>query len=239
MKNVLVPLAQRKNSPDAIGPMNYARETYLRKLNQHSLLPVFVSQVMSLNTIDRKFAAADGMLMMGGLDVASNRYTDDGSHKENEPAPARDGLELSLFQRAVAERKPVLGICRGCQIMAVGAGGSLYQHLPDHDLPEKHGESTDGEAYDHVVNINHKVRIKPETTLDSIIDKREFTVTSGHHQAVKDPGRNLVVAGKSPGGVIEAIEHEGGYFCIGLQSHPETQSDGPFNPVFSAFASAL
>jgi putative glutamine amidotransferase len=240
MKNVLIPLAQRKSSPDAVGPMNFARETYLRKLNQHNLMPVFVSQAMSMRTVDRKFAKADGLLMMGGRDIASNRYSNDKPHQSNKPAPERDGLELSLFQRTVAERIPVLGICRGCQVMAVAAGGSLHQHLPDHDLKETHGESVDGEQYDHVVNITHKVHITPETTLENIVGKREIEVTSGHHQAVKDPGHKLVVAGESASGVIEAIEHEeDDYFCIGLQSHPETQTNGPFEPVFSEFASAL
>jgi putative glutamine amidotransferase len=239
MKNVLVPLAQRKNSQDAIGPMNFARETYLQKLQDQNLLPIFVSHALSATAVDRKFAAADGLLMMGGLDVESNRYTNRPAHEETNPSPERDGLELSLFQRAVAERIPVLGICRGCQVMAVAAGGSLHQHLPDHGLQEKHGESVDGEAYDHVVNISHNVHIKSETKLKHIVGKGEVTVTSGHHQAVKDPGRKLVIAGESPSGVIEAIEHEDDYFCIGLQSHPETQFDGPFEPVFSAFASAL
>ncbi|PSO45062.1 MAG: peptidase C26 [Parcubacteria group bacterium SW_6_46_9] len=239
MRNVLVPLAQRKSSPDAVGPMNFARVTYLRKLNQHNLMPIFVSQAMSMQTVDRKFAKAHGMLMMGGRDIASNRYSNSKPHQENKPSPERDGFELSLFQRVEAQRIPVLGICRGCQVMAVAAGGSLHQHLPDHDLKETHGESVDGEQYDHVVNITHNVHIKPETTLETIVEKREIEVTSGHHQAVKDPGRKLVVAGESPSGVIEAIEHEDDYFCIGLQSHPETQVDGPFEPVFSAFASAL
>lgn len=236
MNQVLIPLAQRKQSEEAVGPMNFARETYIRKLQQYNLLPLFVSHAMNDAAVEALFTKADGLLLMGGLDVDSSRYTNQPAHEENKPSPVRDQLEISLLQKAYEKRVPVLGICRGCQVMAVAAGGQLHQHVPDLDVDETHGESVDGEAYNHVVNIEHPVRIKPGTKLEEIVGRHEITVNSGHHQAVKSPGENMQVAAESPAGITEAVEHkQDDYFCVGLQSHPEAQSDGPLEDVFAAF----
>lgn len=240
MNKVLIPLAQRKQSEEAVGPMNFARETYIRKLQQYNLLPLFVSHAMNDAAVEMLFDKADGLLLMGGLDVDSSQYTNQPAHEENEPSSVRDELEINLLQQAYEQQMPVLGICRGCQVMAVAAGGQLHQHVPDLGVDETHGESVDGEAYDHVVNIEHTVHIKPDTKLEDIVGQRKITVNSGHHQAVKSPGEGMQVAAESPAGITEAVEHRrDGYFCVGLQSHPEAQQNGPLEEVFRAFQEAV
>ncbi len=239
MRNVLVPLEKREQSPDTVGAKNYVRETYMKKLQTYDLLPVFVSHLMNERAIKEKFNQASGMLLMGGLDITPSWYTDQPGHEENTPSPVRDELELPLIKQAIKSRLPVLGICRGCQALAVAEGGSLYQHLPELVSEETHGKSVDGEGYSHVVNVEHEIHIKPDTQLADIIDKHKVVVNSGHHQAIKDPGNNFRIAAETPAGVVEAIEHEGGFFCIGLQSHPEAQQNGPLENVFRAFRAAV
>lgn len=239
MKKVLVPLEKREQSSDTVGAKNYVRETYMKKLQAYDLLPVFVSHLMSEAAIEEKFSQASGMLLMGGLDITSSWYTNGSAHEETTPSPIRDKLELPLVRRAIKNKLPTLGICRGCQALAVADGGSLYQHLPDLVPEEKHGESVDGEGYSHVVNVEHEIHIKPDTQLADIIDKHKVVVNSGHHQAIKDTGDNFCIAAETPAGVVEAIEHEDNFFCVGLQSHPEAQSDGPLEEVFKAFRLAV
>lgn len=239
MKSVLVPLEKREHSSEKVGAKNYVRETYMRKLQTYDLLPVFVSHLMSKDAIEEKFNQGSGMLLMGGLDITSSWYTDEPAHEETTPSPVRDELELPLVKRAIKKRLPVLGICRGCQALAVADGGSLYQHLPELVSEETHGKSVDGEGYSHVVNVEHEIHIKPDTQLANIIGEHKVVVNSGHHQAIKDPGSNFRVAAETPAGVVEAIEHKDDFFCLGLQSHPEAQQDGPLENVFASFRTAL
>lgn len=242
MNNVLIPLEYRENSADAVGPKHYARQTYLQKLRKYDLAPVFISSVMGESAVAQKFQQASGVLLMGGLDIHTKHYTEQSAHDENRfyRQSSRDKLELKLVRKAVGRNLPILGICRGCQLLAVASGGSLYQHLPEAVTDETHGESVDGEGYDHVLNVTHTVRIKEDTKLFDIIRQKEVTVNSGHHQAVRDPGDGMQISAVTEGGVVEAIENtKDNHFCIGLQSHPEAQDDGPLEKVFQSFRSAV
>jgi putative glutamine amidotransferase len=239
MKNVLIPLEKKEHSSVTVGAKNYIRETYMKKLQNYDLLPVFVSHVMSDAAVEQKFSQASGMLLMGGLDIDSSRYTDDPAHEKSKSSPVRDELEFPLIQRALDNNLPILGICRGCQALAVADGGSLYQHLPEMISEETHGKSVDGEGYGHIADVEHTIYVEPESRLEQIVGQREVVVNSGHHQAIKDPGDNFRITAETPAGVVEAIEHEGDFFCIGLQSHPEAQQDGPLEGVFQAFKAAV
>lgn len=236
--SVLIPLAEHTDKDNDIGALHYVRETYIRRLEAHDLTPIFVSHAMEEPTVSRLFAATSGLLITGGLDVDPKHYTQEDVHPESRPAGDRDWLELKLLRKAYERRRPVLGICRGCQMLAVTAGGRLNQHVPDH-TDEAHGKSTEGLAYDHVQDIEHEVLIAPDSRLADIVGRKRITVNSGHHQAVAEPGDSFRVAARSPAGVIEAIEHtDPDYFCVGLQSHPEAR-DGPLDAVFAAFREAV
>ncbi len=240
MQEVLVPLAHHRQNPDTIAPLHYARETYIKRLQEADLLPLFVSPVMKQRAVDKLFNQAKGLFLMGGLDISSEHYTDEPNHEENKVTPVRDEFELQLVDRAIDENMPVLGICRGCQLIAVATGGTLHQHVPDIFTDETHGKSVEGSNYDHVVDVRHPAYIKENTKLYSIVDEQNVTVTSGHHQAVDELGDSMRAAAVSPAGVTEAIEHtDEDYFCVGLQSHPEVHPDGPFDPVFTAFKEAV
>lgn len=234
MKKILVPLAVMKQSPDTIAPIHFARATYIEKIVKYNLTPVFVSHMMSKTMIDGLYRECSGALFMGGGDFDPAHY---GlvKHKETSVTePARDELEIYLLKKILQDKMPFLGICRGMQALVIASGGTLHQHIPDIVKEEKHNVK----SYDELVQLQHSVFIDKQSRLFEIVQKDQVMVNSGHHQSPNDVGKDLIVSGRSPGGIIESVEHKDrDYFCIGVQSHPEVVTDSFFEKVFECFSS--
>ncbi|MEV7328637.1 gamma-glutamyl-gamma-aminobutyrate hydrolase family protein [Micromonospora sp. NPDC093244] len=160
-------------------------------------------------------AVLDGLLLAGGADVGPGRYGQP-PHPRTEDRPDRDAGELALLAAALAVGLPVLGVCRGMQLLAVAYGGSLHQHLPDVVGHEEHRPAPG-------VYGAHPVRFA-EGSLAATVLAGVRRVNSYHHQAVADPGR-LTVTGWAADGVIEAVEDPGLPFVLGVQWHPENEPD--------------
>ena len=140
---------------------------------------------------------------------------------------------MKLFQKAAGKNIPVLGICRGSQIINVSYGGSLYQDINvQKDGTSGHMPNYNGAAYPH-----HKVQIKKDTLLYDILQTEEIPVNSYHHQAVKNVAEGFNVAAVSKDGTIEAIESVNHSFIIGVQWHPEILFER--YPVFLKIFKAL
>ena len=150
----------------------------------------------------------DGLVLTGGADIEPSRYgaEPDG---QGEYEPDRDEYEIALLGAALARDLPVVGICRGIQLLNVYAGGTLNQHVPSHA------------RYDVTPETRvHRVRVEPGTLLSEIYGQDWIEVNSLHHQAVAKVGHLTTVSGVADDGTIEAIElhnHE----AIGIQWHPE------------------
>ena len=154
----------------------------------------------------------DGLAMAGGADIDATRYGAEPHATADVPRETRDASELSLYRRARERDLPVLGICRGLQVMAVAHGGTLIQNLPDvSDLVhrERPGQF-----------VEHEAQFVPGTLAAEIYGTDPVVVNSSHHQAVDSPG-SLVVSGLAPDGTIEACEDPDAAFCLGVQWHPE------------------
>ena len=185
----------------------------------------------------------DGLVLQGGADVAPPTYGEAPLAPEWGGDPVRDRYEIDLFQAFVAAGKPVLGICRGCQLINVALGGTLYQDIPTQLTQAISHRDTD--LYERAL---HDVRLLPGSALARLYPGVERAmINSIHHQAVKDLGRDLVVeALGEPDGVIEAIRWQGASYVFGMQWHPEflalhthhpTQLDGdPIRHEFLASA---
>jgi putative glutamine amidotransferase len=238
MQKILVPLATMKEREDAVIPIHFVRETYVKKLAKYSLAPLFVSSASPREVADELYALSHGVLLMGGTDFDPRTYGETPHSETHVNEPARDELEIYLIQKAIADKKPILGICRGCQALAIAMGGSLHQHVPDVANGEVHNACT---AYDDLLKENkHSVRVTEGTKLRSLVEQSEVNVNSAHHQSVNNPGKNMTVSGVSPEGIVEAIEHtDPNYFCIGLQCHPEADPNDPFEKVFEKFRDAV
>jgi putative glutamine amidotransferase len=167
----------------------------------------------------------DGIIFTGGGDVDPANYGAE-PHPQTEVDTERDAAELMLMRAALAADLPVLGICRGHQVMAVATGGSLHQHLPDlvgHDRHRAHA-GTDPLAATAGDYGRHDVVIAADSRAQQLLG-RHATVNSFHHQAVADPGEFVATGWCPDDRVVEIIEHPGRTFALGVQWHPERTTD--------------
>jgi len=158
----------------------------------------------------------DGLILAGGVDVEPRRYAAHPHASVQEARPDRDAFELALAAVTRQLDTPVLGICRGMQVMAVAAGGTLDQHLPDLVGHEKHSPAPG-------VYGSHSVRTVEGTTVSALLG-REVVIPSYHHQSVSShPGYRP--AAWAPDGTLEAMEHPASRFRLAVQWHPEAGED--------------
>ena len=167
----------------------------------------------------------DGIVFSGGGDV-DPAYWGALQHPETAIDEARDTSELMLMKAAFAADLPTLGVCRGMQVMAVAAGGTLHQHLPDLIGHERHraASGTDPLAADASAYGRHDVVIRPGSRAHALLGAHA-TVNSFHHQAVDNPGEFTAVGWCPDDRVIEIIESDSLRFALGVQWHPERTAD--------------
>ncbi|MEV6851115.1 gamma-glutamyl-gamma-aminobutyrate hydrolase family protein [Actinoplanes sp. NPDC051411] len=177
----------------------------------------------------------DGIVFSGGGDI-DPAYWGAEPHPAIDVDVARDTAELMLMKAALAADLPMLGVCRGMQVMAVAAGGTLHQHLPDVVGHDRHRASsaTDPLAVDASAYGRHDVVTRAGSRAHALLGGR-LTVNSFHHQAVDDPGEFAAVGWCPDDQVIEIIEDPSRAFALGVQWHPERTAD---LRVFSALVEA-
>jgi len=164
----------------------------------------------------------DGLVLQGGADVSPQTYSETPTRPEWSGDRARDLYELELLHEFVEAGKPVLGVCRGCQLINVAFGGSLYQDVAT-NVPEALAHvHTDYDAH------RHAIEFPPGSSLGKMFPKAARpTVNSIHHQAVKELGRDVRIEAVSyPDGIVEAIRYDKADFVMGLQWHPEFHRAG-------------
>jgi len=162
----------------------------------------------------------DGILFAGGDDVDPSFYGETKRHENVRDHRPRDEFEFSLLQQALERRSPILGICRGVQMINVGFGGSLYQDMNEDAEPQLEHRQTDlGKSRQEPT---HSVLVTdPESALGAVV-QGSCRVNSLHHQAVKRLGRGLKVTARSEDGFVEAVESAEAYpFLMAVQWHPE------------------
>jgi putative glutamine amidotransferase len=159
----------------------------------------------------------DGLVLQGGADVSPQSYAEAATRPEWNGDRVRDMYELELLHEFIEHGKPVLGICRGCQLINVAFGGSLYQDIAS-DVPTAIAHVND--LYD---NNFHELQFPPGSSLTGMLDNRGAPVVNSiHHQAIKDLGRDLQIEAISvTDQIVEAVRYKKAPFVMGLQWHPE------------------
>ena len=172
----------------------------------------------------------DGLLLPGGGDMDPKFYGQARIPACGEPNLLRDAAEPLLLRAFLAADKPVLGICRGIQVMNAALGGDLYQDIkPFEHLPHN----------DHWAKV-HTVTVRRGTLLSRILGQDIVLVNSQHHQAADRIAPELEIAALSEDGIVEALEKPDVHFCLGVQWHPEWLSDADpaMQGLFDAFVNA-
>lgn len=212
-------------------------QKYVRVLVADGAVPWLVPSLTGDEpTLRAIYEHLDGVFLTGGVDVGPERYGEEKHALCGQTDPARDWTELTLLRWAMADRKPVLGVCRGMQVINVAAGGSLYQDVSaQHPKAHKHDYfPVGGYSRDY---ISHNVRIEPGSRLGRILGAEEAPVNSMHHQGIKRLADGLIATAHAPDGLIEGVEGANGQFLLGVQWHPEelTESSASMRRLFTAF----
>ncbi|CAI9414805.1 gamma-glutamyl-gamma-aminobutyrate hydrolase family protein [Nocardioides sp. T2.26MG-1] len=189
---------------------------YAAAVEETGGVPLLLPPVGRPGAADIVVARLDALVISGGADVDPTRYGADPHPRTAGWRPDRDSWEHALLDAADACGLPVLGVCRGMQVLAVHGGGTLQQHVPD--LVGHDGHSPGGDEFGIV-----EVATTPGTRVSGLVGDH-LTVSCHHHQSVLEhPG--LVAAAHAGDGTLEAIEWPGERFVVGVQWHPETASD--------------
>ncbi|GAA1907168.1 gamma-glutamyl-gamma-aminobutyrate hydrolase family protein [Streptantibioticus ferralitis] len=162
-------------------------------------------------------ARLDGLVIAGGEDVDPSRYSAEPHPRTGPPARERDAWELALIEAALASGTPLLGICRGMQLLNVALGGTLVQHLPDEVGHTGHAEA-DG------IFGSHRIFPVSGTRLAAALPE-PVDVPTFHHQAVRRLGSGLIPSAHAADGTVEAVELPNARFALAVQWHPEMADD--------------
>jgi putative glutamine amidotransferase len=231
----LIAIPTRRTSAEPVAGYQVVRD-YVEAVTTAGGAPFLVPPQPDRAALRSLFEMADGLLLAGGCDLEPSLY-----HEPPHPAlrptePERDDLELTLARWALADRLPLLGICRGMQLLNVAAGGSLCQDLPSQLLGSLPHDATPIERRHERA---HPVAIAPGSALARRLGAEHLLVNSLHHQAVKEVAGTLRAVAAAPDGVIEALEAADGAPACGVQWHPEALSgDDAANRLWRWFVTA-
>ncbi|MEL6965177.1 MAG: gamma-glutamyl-gamma-aminobutyrate hydrolase family protein [Pseudomonadota bacterium] len=214
-------------------PWYAIRENYCDAISRAGGLPLPLPHDVALT--DDYLELLDGLVVTGGaFDVDPSLYGAADRHETVTTKDRRTAFELSILKGFLDADRPVLGICGGQQLLNVALGGTLIQHIPD--------EITDCLAHEQPnprTEPGHEVDVEAGTLLHRLVSGAStLAVNSAHHQAAGDVGAGVVVSGRAPDGVVEAIEVPDRRFCLGVQWHPEYSISSADDAIFRAMVQA-
>lgn len=226
--------------PDQLPRCWIMSQRYVQVLTSAGAIP-WVIPLLEGNeaALRRIYERLDGLFLPGGVDVDPAAYGEPRTTLCGRTDAARDWTEVLLSRWALADRKPVLAVCRGAQLINVAVGGSLYQ-----DVTAQHPEAI---KHDHFPvggrrrdELAHEVHLAPGSRLQRLLATESLAVNSMHHQGIARLAPGLVPVATSPDGLIEGVEAANGQFLIGVQWHPEdlVDVDPRMARLFAAFIEA-
>lgn len=201
---------------------------YLDAIYKAGGVGVILTYTTEKEIFDEYAEIFDGFLFTGGVDIDPKYYGEEKDPKVVEICPERDAFEEQLFDSCYPTNKPILGICRGEQVINVFLGGTLHQHIDGHVQTEKREERT------------HNVHLAEGEYLHNLLNRNDIMVNSFHHQCVKQLADGLIADAYNDEGYLEAFHSKEHPFCVCVQWHPESyhRLDETSAKIFKAFVDA-
>lgn len=225
-----------RNSKDADGhPTISIQHSYVNAVINAGGVAIPIPSILPDEDLRQLYSQLDGILFTGGGDVSLDHFSGSPHPRIDGVDDARDTTEISLMRSAVNDGKPLLGICRGAQVMNVALGGTLYTHIfdqlkgaIDHDYPGNLRRA-----------IVHPVNVDESSRSAEIFGETLLNVNSLHHQGLKDIAPGLKVVGHAPDGLVEVVEIPEHPYAVAVQWHPEWLTDQPsMRRLFKTFVDA-
>lgn len=191
-------------------------DEYIKSFEKYDVMPLILPFVSDNKILDEYIDLCDGFVFIGGNDISPYLYNEDKIKECGKIYPEIDSISISLIKKIYDKNKPLLGICRGMQLMNVALGGSLYQ-----DIYKFIDTEIDHNPKNSSWNFAHKVINKKDSIFYDIYKKDEIYVNSLHHQAINKLSLNLDIGQISEDNVIEAVYSSKKRFFVGVQWHPE------------------
>jgi putative glutamine amidotransferase len=225
-----------RNGKDADGhPLTALQHSYINAIVQAGGLPILIPEILPEEDFLDLYSRLKGILFSGGGDVSLKHFNGSDHPRIGEVDDERDTTEITLMRTAVDEGKPILGICRGAQVMNVALGGTLYTHIYD-QLKGALDHAYPGDLRRAIV---HPVNVDETTRSAEIFGETLLNVNSLHHQGLKDIAPGLKIAGRAPDGLVEVIEIPDHPYAVAVQWHPEWLTDQPaMQRLFKSFVVA-
>ena len=210
---------------------------YVEAITAAGGIPIVLPNLADRQAVRQIVKQIDGLLLSGGADLDPTRFGEEPHPHLGEVMPTRDMFELELVRQYLATQKPLLAICRGCQVLNVALAGDLYQDI----YAQISTPLLQHRQHAPRSHASHYVEVEPNSLLAQIVGEERFKVNSFHHQAVRHVPSPLVVSARSSDGIMEAIESRMHPFVLGVQWHPEAMAvagDQPSIKLFQAFIDA-
>ncbi len=235
MKKVLI-VSRRLIRKDK--PINWVSEIYLQLLAEGGVMPILVPIAEATKSIlDEYLTAYDGLLMMEGGDINPAYYGEKyNTDSLDEYDPLKDEIEIACLRHAIESNKPIIGFCRGMQLINVLHGGKIHK-----DVHEAFNHKVLHLNYDNYDTHRHSIRLVENSPLYNWYKEAEINVNTYHHQGIKVLGEGLIPMAYSEDGLIEGIYNPAKKFLVGLQFHPERMyaEHAGNKRVFDAFIDAV
>ena len=194
---------------------NSVNTVYVQSVLKNGGVPYLVPVTDDVETLRQIVSQLDGLVMTGGEDINPKFYGEENHPELGEVNHERDSYDLTLVKLAIEHNVPILGICRGLQLINVALGGTLYQ-----DLPSQHSQQINHRQESGTI-LAHKVLVTPNTQTSKVLGVSELMANSLHHQAIKKLAPGLKITGKAEDGVVEMIEGYPTRPILAVQYHPE------------------
>lgn len=207
---------------------------YINALQDSGALPLLLPLSLTSYDCEQLAESLDGFLFTGGPDIHPFLFGEETLNGCGNQSALRDASELLLFSTVYRQKKPILAVCRGIQLINIALGGDIYQDIDtqaERPLPIAHRQPFDPSV------PSHHVTLRKDSRLASLLGSQTIEVNSSHHQAIRRPAQCLQICGQAPDGIIEAVEQPDYPFLFGVQWHPELlyATKDHARKLFSAF----